>query len=53
MNESLQKQSRKFLVLMAKVSLLTTKSETGFQNFILAVRHWEMNPNQGSSSNLN
>ena len=40
----LQKQLRKFLVFMAKVSLLTAKSETGFQDFILTIPHLEMNP---------
>ena len=42
----LQKELRKFLVFMAKVSWPITKSETGFQSFILATNHWEMNPNQ-------
>ena len=37
-----------FVVLTAKVSLLTTKSETGFEGFILAIRHSEMNPDQSS-----
>ena len=31
---------------MAKVLLLTAKSKTGFQSFVLAIRHWEMNPEQ-------
>ena len=31
---------------MAKVSLLTTKLEIGLQSFILAICHWEMNPDQ-------
>ena len=31
---------------MAKVSLLTAKSETGFQNFILAIRQLKMNPDR-------
>ena len=40
------KQQRKLVVFMAKVSLLTTKSQTGFQNFIMAIRHKEVNPDQ-------
>ena len=35
---------------MAKVSLLTAKFETGFQSFILAIRHQEMNPDQDALS---
>ena len=31
---------------MAKVTLLIGKSEIGFQNFILMIYHWEMNPDQ-------
>ena len=31
---------------MVKILLLTAKFETGFQSFALAMRHWEMNPNQ-------
>ena len=38
------KETRKFLVFVVKVSLLTAKSETGFQYFWQYVR--EMNPNQ-------
>ena len=41
-----QKQLRKFRVFIANVSLLTVKSETGFQSFILAMHHREMNPGQ-------
>ena len=46
--KTLQKQLRKFLVFMVKVSLRTTKSETSFQNFILVIRHWEKNPPKGT-----
>ena len=31
---------------MARVSLLTAKSETGFQSFILAIHHCEMNQDE-------
>ena len=31
---------------MAKVSLLTAKSQIGFQNFVLAICHWVRNPDQ-------
>ena len=31
---------------MDKVWLLITQSETGFQSFVLAICHWEMNPDQ-------
>ena len=37
----LQKQTRTFLAFMVMVSLLT-----GFQNFVLSIRHWEKNPDQ-------
>ena len=47
-----QKQLRKFVVFMAKVSLLTKKFETGFQNFVLALCHWEMNPDQDAHLTL-
>ena len=36
---------------MAKVSLLTTKSETGFQSFFL-LNQWEMNPDQHTHQTL-
>ena len=42
-NKTPQKQSRKFLVFSAIVSLLSVKFETNFQGFILAIHHWEMN----------
>ena len=29
---------------MAKLTLLTAKSKTGFQSFSLAIRYWEMIP---------
>ena len=35
----LEKQLRKFVEFMAKVSLQTAKSETGFQSFVLAIGH--------------
>ena len=41
-----QKQQRKFMVFMAYVSLLTTKFETGFYSFILAIQHWVINRDQ-------
>ena len=31
---------------MAKMSLLSAKSETGFQNFVLAIRHKQMNQDE-------
>ena len=44
----LQKQLRKFLMFMTKVSLQITKSKTGFQSFIMAMPHGEMNLDQNS-----
>ena len=41
---TLQKQLRKFVVFMAML-LLTMKSESSFQSFILVNYHWEINPN--------
>ena len=37
---------------MAKVSLLTSNPKTSFQNFILAICHWEMNPDQDAHQTL-
>ena len=37
---------------MTKLSLLTAKSETGFQSFILAIGHWEMDPDQNANQTL-
>ena len=34
------------VVFVSKESLLTANFETGFQNFVLALPHWEINPNQ-------
>ena len=31
---------------MTKVWLLIYKSETVFQNYVLVIRHWEINPDQ-------
>ena len=31
---------------MAKGSLLTIKSKSGFLGFILVIHHWEMNPDK-------
>ena len=42
----LQKQQKEFLVFMVKVSLLTAKSKTGFQSFVLTICNWEINPDQ-------
>ena len=38
-NKIQMKQKRIFIVFMAKVSLLTTKSEIGFHSFVLVIRH--------------
>ena len=46
LTKALQKQRRKFLVFLAKVPLLTAKSQNGFKTFILVMRHLEMNPDQ-------
>ena len=43
------KQLSKFLVSMAK-KLHTAKSQTGSQSFILALCHWEINPDQDAHS---
>ena len=40
----LQKQLRKYEVFIAKMSLLTSKSKTSFQSFVLLIRHLEMKP---------
>ena len=45
--ETLQEQLRKFLVFIVEV-LLTAKSETGFQSFILAIHYWKINPDQNA-----
>ena len=37
MTKTLSKLLRKFAVFIAKVSLLTAKSQTGFQSFILII----------------
>ena len=42
-NNSAIDAAREF-VFIAKVSLLTAKFETGLQSFVLAIRHWEINP---------
>ena len=44
--EMLQKQLRKLLEFIVNVFLLTVKSETHFQSFILIICHWEINPEQ-------
>ena len=44
--KTLQKQLSKGLMIMVKVSWQTGKSKTGFQSFILAIGHWDMNPDQ-------
>ena len=33
-------------IVIFKVSLLTTESEPGFESSVLAIRNWEMNPDQ-------
>ena len=37
---------------MATVSLLATKSETGFQSFVPTIHHWEINPDMEVHQNL-
>ena len=37
------KQLRKFVMFMAKATLLTAESEPGFQIFVLEIHHKEMN----------
>ena len=37
---------------MAMLSLLNTKSEIGFQNFVLVIVHWEMNLDQDAHQTL-
>ena len=36
---------------MAEASLLTAKSETGFQDFVQSICYWEMNPDQDAHQN--
>ena len=48
----LQKRPKEFLVFMAKVPLLTAKSETGFQSFVLAISHYEIKPDQDAFREL-
>ena len=45
-NKNTTETAKKISSVMAKVPLLTTKSETGFQSFILVIHHKEMNPDQ-------
>ena len=47
-----KKQLREFVVFIDKGSLLITKSETGFQNFILTIHHWAMNLDQDAHPTL-
>ena len=46
-------ETENFFYFIAKVSLLTTKTETGFQSFILAIYHWEINPDHSSDLDKN
>ena len=45
-NKNTSETAGKFLVFMSKVSLLTTKSENGFQSFILTIQHRDENLDQ-------
>ena len=48
-NKNARKIAKK---ISAKLSLLTTKSETGFQIFLLVIRHWQINPDQNARQTL-
>ena len=52
-NKNATKTAKKFVVLIAKVSSLTAKSENSFQSFILTICYWEMNPDQNIHQTLN
>ena len=43
-SKTLEKKKLKIVVFIAKVLLLTAKSKTGFQSFVQARCHWEINP---------
>ena len=51
-NKNTTEMPRKFLVFIAKVSLLIAKSKIGFQSFIQAIYYWEMNPDQDPHQTL-
>ena len=43
-----KKKQKKKQVLLAKVSLLTTEFEIGFQSFVLTICQWVMNQDQNA-----
>ena len=45
-NKNATETAKKIIVFIVKVLLLTSKFETGFQSFIVAINQWEIKPDQ-------